>query len=285
MTEILFLLIQVSIGALVLAIGMGATFDDGLYLWRRPALLARSLLAMYVAMPLVAFALAKFLSLGPGVNAALLVLAVSAGAPLLPRRLESFGAGKFVFSLVAITSVLAIVVVPACVALMARHFEVAAEISAFEVAKAMTAAFLLPLAAGILFRALAPSLAERIAPRAAAICGAALMAALAVLLVMHWDLLLAVGVHGLAARALLLAAALAIGHVLGGPLPENRTALAVACATRHIGIAAVVATTLRGPGTMVVLVAYVIAALLVTIPYLYWRRRTLPLPTALSGHT
>ena len=29
--------------------------------------------------------------------------------------------------------------------------------------------------------------------------------------------------------------AVAIGHVLGGPHPDDRTALAIACATRHKG--------------------------------------------------
>jgi bile acid:Na+ symporter, BASS family len=64
------------------------------YLWRRPGLLLRSLLAMYVLVPLAALILVKALTLPPGVEIGLLVLAVSAGAPLLPRKLlpirESF---------------------------------------------------------------------------------------------------------------------------------------------------------------------------------------------------
>ena len=43
---------------------------------------------------------------------------------------------------------------------------------------------------------------------------------------------------------LLLLLALAIGHCLGGPHPDDRTALAIACATRHIGVAVIVATAL-----------------------------------------
>jgi BASS family bile acid:Na+ symporter len=39
----------------------------------------------------------------------------------------------------------------------------------------------------------------------------------------------------------------AIGHALGGPNPGHRTALAIACATRHIGIAVLVATSFPGP--------------------------------------
>ncbi len=48
MTEALLILVKVSVGVLILAIGMGATVADITYVWRRPGLLLRSLLAMYV---------------------------------------------------------------------------------------------------------------------------------------------------------------------------------------------------------------------------------------------
>ena len=64
MTEGLLLLLKVSVGLLILAIGMGSTFSDLAYLWRRPALLVRSLLAMYVLVPMAAFVLVSLLPLG-----------------------------------------------------------------------------------------------------------------------------------------------------------------------------------------------------------------------------
>jgi BASS family bile acid:Na+ symporter len=48
------------------AIGLGSTLADLTYLFRRPALLLRSLLAMYVAMPLAALALVRSLPLPSG---------------------------------------------------------------------------------------------------------------------------------------------------------------------------------------------------------------------------
>jgi BASS family bile acid:Na+ symporter len=71
----------------------------------------------------------------------------------------------------------------------------------------------------------------------------------------------------------LMVVALAIGHALGGPDPDDRTALAVACATRHVGLAVLVASAFPGIHTMTVIAAYAIASLLVSIPYLAWRRR------------
>jgi BASS family bile acid:Na+ symporter len=105
-------ILKLCVSVLIFAIGLGSRLADLAYLGRRPRLLLRSLLAMYVLVPLAAFAFAKLLPLGPGVKAALLVLAVSAGAPLLPRKLSKLGSGAYVFSLVVTSSLIAIVLVP-----------------------------------------------------------------------------------------------------------------------------------------------------------------------------
>lgn len=273
MTEALLTLLKLSVGALILAIGMGSTFSDLAYLWRRPGLLLRSLLAMYVLVPLAAFALVTLLPLAPGVKAAFLVLAVSAGAPLLPRKLGSFGSDAYVFSLVVTSSLLAIVVVPAWVALLAHHFGVAAELSPTDVAAAIAKAFLAPLAIGMVIRALLPKFSARVADRLLAIAGVVLTVTGLVLLVGGWQLFLEVSWQGMAALVGLLLIALAIGHILGGPSADDRTVLAISCATRHIGVAVVVATGFRGPKTAVLIAAYVVASALVAIPYLRWRRR------------
>jgi len=80
-TEGLLVALKVSVALLILGIGLGSTFADLLYIWRRPGLLLRSLLAMYVLVPLAAVVLVSVLPVNPAVKAALLVLAVSAGAP------------------------------------------------------------------------------------------------------------------------------------------------------------------------------------------------------------
>ena len=120
--------------------------------------------------------------------------------------------------------------------------------------------------------ALAPSLIARFADRAIAIAGAALTIASLALLITHWRILLEIKFNGMAALLVLMLISVALGHVLGGPLPGDRTALAIACATRHIGIAIIVAATFNGPRNVVILAAYAIATALVSIPYLMWRR-------------
>ncbi len=272
MTVVLLLLVKVSVGALILAIGLGATLSDIAYLWRRPRLLLRALLAMYVLVPLAAIIMVKLWPLAPGVKAALLVLAVSAGAPLLPRKLGKVGGGTFTVSLVVITSLAAIVVVPPWINLLARHFDAAIEISTLDIALMIVKAFLLPLAVGMGLGAFFPRLVGRFADRLAALAGLLLVTASLGLLAMNWSLLLQVQWSGLLALAVLLLIAMAIGHFLGGPEESDRTALAIACATRHIGIAVVVVAMFPGPRTIVVLAAYVAVSALVSLPYLKWRR-------------
>src|SRR5262245_58133516 len=274
MTPVLLIAIKLSVAALILAIGLGATLQDLLYLWRRPRLLLRALLAMYVLVPAAAVLLVALWPLAQGVKAALLVLAVSAGAPLLPRKLAAFGGSTFTVSLVVITSLVAIVLVPIWLNLLARHFDVAMDLHPLTIAWMIVKSFLLPLGVGMALGALFSKLAGAFAGKLAALAGLALTAAALLLLALHWDLFLEVRWDGFAALVVLLVIAMAIGHILGGPEPSDRTALAIACATRHIGIAVIVAAMFPGPRTIVVLAVYVVASVLVSLPYFRWRRHT-----------
>ena len=265
--------IKLAMSVLILSIGMGATLADATYLLRRPALLARSVLAMYVLVPLVTFVLVELLPLGTGVKAALLVLAISAGAPLLPRKLQNYGDGAYGFSLVVVSSFLAIVLTPLWVALLARHFGVAAELSWRQAASAISIAFLAPLVAGMVLGALFPALTARWATRLSTLAALTLAVASVVLLAGNWQMLAGIRPLGIVALLATMTIALAIGHLCGGPEDGDRTTLAIACSTRHLGIAVIIATAFQGPRTIVILASYVIASTVVSIPYLRWRRQ------------
>ena len=272
MTEALFLAIKVSVGALILATGMGARFSDIIYLWRRPQLLLRSLLAMYVLVPLAALLVVKIMPLTAGIKVALLVLAASSGAPLLPRKLQRFGSNTYTFSLLITSSLLAIVVVPAWLTFLSRYFDVSVEFSIVDVMAVIAKAFLLPLAIGMLLGALFPTANERIADKLWAVAGIVFIIACLALLALNWQVLLEMRGHGIVALVILMIVATAIGHILGGPDPDNRTALAIACCTRHLGVAVIVASAFRGPRAVVLLAAYIFCSSLVSIPYLRWRQ-------------
>jgi BASS family bile acid:Na+ symporter len=211
------------------------------------------------------------------VKVALLVLAVSGGAPLLPRKLSGIGDSAYVFSLIVNSALLAVVLVPLWISLLAPYFEISMRVSPAVVALVIAKTFLVPLLAGMLLRHLAPVLCERIADPLLAIGGMVLSLAGVAVLILRRDMLLDIHWPGVLADFLLILVAVAIGHTLGGPDPEDRTALAIACATRHVGVAIVVATTFQGPRTLVLVAAYVVTCAIVSVPYLLWRRHRIGL--------
>ncbi len=266
------IVLKVSVTLLIFGIGLESTPGDAARLFQQPRLMLRSLLAMYVLVPLAALVLVKTLPLGPGVEAGLLVLAVSAGAPLLPRKLLGIGDSAYVFSLVVISSVLAIVLVPVWLAVLEPVFPRLPHLAAGRVAVVLAESFFLPLAVGMAIRRLLPGIAKRASRIVTGAAGLALAGGAILLLASHWQLVLDAKWTGILALAVLIFLSLVIGHLMGGPLEDDRTALAVACATRHIGIAVVVATSVPGPRTSVILAVYILVSAAISLPYMRWRR-------------
>ena len=104
---------QVSLFVIVLGYGLRADFADLLYLFRRPALLVRSLIAVLVVMPAVAVVLARWFDFTPTVEIALVALAISPLPPLLPTREAKAGGGeRYGLGLMVVLALLSIALVP-----------------------------------------------------------------------------------------------------------------------------------------------------------------------------
>jgi BASS family bile acid:Na+ symporter len=270
----LVLALKASVAVLLFATGMSLTARDVVWLWRRPFLLAKSVLAMYVAAPVVAILMVRTLELPRPTEVALVVVAVCAGAPLLPRKLLRAGVDpSFIFSLVVATSLLAIVTVPASLHVLSEYLSFDPTATPGTVARAILKTFLLPLGAGMIVRALVPVLADRIDDVLLKVASVVLGVCALIVLVASWRRVAELGLPSLAAFAIFTTAAIAAGHLLGGPLPEDRTSLAVACATRHIGLALLVAANARSPQALSLVAGYLVASALVSVPYVRWRTR------------
>jgi len=126
---------------------------------------------------------------------------------------------------------------------------------------------------GMGLRAIFPAWSERLSDRVIIIAGVVLAASGIILLVIHREHLVGLSWQGVLALVGLLVFALFIGQLLGGPNRDDRTALAIACATRHVGVALIVATEFVGVRTVVLVVAYFVTAFIVSSIYLTWRRR------------
>jgi bile acid:Na+ symporter, BASS family len=268
------LLVRLSILSTVFALGLNATLEDITYLVHRPGLFVRSLLAMYVLTPLVAGLLVLAVAAPRPVQIAVLLMAISAGAPALPKRLLRLGANPpYVYSLAVIMAVLAIVTVPVSLALLSAFSRREATVAPGQIASALTMVFFAPLLAGMVVRSVAPALAERVGPLLMKLAGIILLVLVLLIAAMNLVAIRGIGLSGLAIIVLTTCAALAVGHVLGGPAPGDRTTLAIACATRSSGLGLLIAS-LNFPNAkpLPIVVAYLLISRAAVIPYIRWRK-------------
>jgi predicted Na+-dependent transporter len=187
--------------------------------------------------------------------------------------MASFGSRGYVFSLVVTSSLASIVLVPLSIGVLTEQFAAPVQVEPLTAAAVIGKSFLLPLAVGMILRALLPRVGERLANGLTVAAGLGLVVCAALLLLLNVPLLIEARWSGFGALVLLMVIALAIGHTVGGPDPDDRTALAVACATRHLGIAVLVATSFPGPRIVVLISAYIVISVAVSVPYLRWRKR------------
>jgi BASS family bile acid:Na+ symporter len=259
----------------VFTFGLKATPVDLLYLLRRPGLLARSLLSVFVIMPLVAVTLVILFNFRPTVEIVLVTLAISPVPPLLPRRTRAGGHSTYGLGLMAILSLVSIVAVPLVLSVLPRIFDRQLAIAPGRVASVILIGALAPLLSGMIVRALLPEIAERI-EKPVMLVGKILLPIVILVLVAGalpamWA---ALGNGTLFVLVLFTLAGLVIGHVLGGPQPEQSVVLALSTACRHPALALTIASTnfpdqQFGP----IILLYLIVNVLMGIPYIKWQQR------------
>src|SRR3954469_8011328 len=277
LASLITLALRLSIMLVVFSLGLGVKPTAVLYLRRRPRLLARSLLSMNVAMPLVAGCVATMFHLRPPVEIALLALAISPVPPLLPRKgLKAGGHAPYVFSLLVVAAVFSIVFIPAAVLLIGKTFDLNVRQSAASIAELVLFTVLFPLGAGILMRFFTPVLGGR-AMKPLSVAGSLLLllSLVPTLFTQAPAMISLVGNGTLAAITGFIVAGLLVGHVIGGSEPGNRTTLALFTAARHPGIAVAIAST-NFPQEKLVLptvLLYLLVNAIISSAYLSWRRK------------
>ena len=274
--QLVMLAFQVSILCTVFGFGLRATPDDLLYLVRRPGLLLRSVVAVFVIMPVVAVALDRMFDYRHTTEIVLVALALSPVPPLLPKKETKMGGHtSYALGLMAMLALLSIVVVPLSVTLIGRFFGRSFSMAPGAIARVVLIVAILPLVAGIAVRALLPGIAARIEKPVDVAARVLLPVAVLVLIAGSWQAIwAAVGEGTILAMTAFVAVGLLVGHVMGGPEPDHRIVLALSSAGRHPAIALSIAVAnfpdLRFGGTILL---YLIVSAIVGIPYLLWQRK------------
>ena len=279
LTTLIVFALQLSTGLSVVALGLKVTTSDAAFLFRRPDKLLNAMAAMYIAMPALAVAVGLLLDLPPASRIALVALSISPVPPVLPKRaLKAGGRESYAIGLLVAGSLLAIVLIPLAMELFQVLFSVPLQMTARSVASLLLSSVIAPLAAGMLLRALAPMLAERIAGPTATLGTVLLVAGLIALLIVHGQQLVSTfGPSTWAALGAFSALGLLIGHLLGGPRFNDRTVLALYTSARHPGMALAIAQA-NFPQERTVVIAILLALLvggIVSLPYAMWIKRQL----------
>jgi bile acid:Na+ symporter, BASS family len=274
------LLIKASLFAVVVAIGMASSWRDTTWLLRSPGLLLRSVVSMQVLLPLIAVLLATKLPLHPGVKIAIVMLSLSPVPPALPGKEMKVGGDRaYAVSLLLVSAVLAIVVIPASLRLLSDVTTFTLGIAPMAVAKLVATSILIPLAIGLLISTFAVDFSHRASPIVRKIGMVMLLLGIVPpIFAMLPAMRALIGDGTLAVCAVLCLAALLIGHALGGPDRDDRTVLALSTAMRHpaMAIALAKANFSHEPLVVPAILLYLIVALVVRLPYtkLSIRRQT-----------
>ena len=269
--------IQASIFLTVLGMGLAATWDHVTYLLRKPGLLARSFLSMFVIMPIICVCVALLSHLPPPIKVALVALAISPVPPFLPKKeLVAGGHGQYVISLLSLAAVSSIVFVPVVTSLFGTWFGRPTEAPAGKIAEIVLVTILVPLLLGIALRAYLPKLAEKVEGPVGFI-GLVLLVVCAVpLFIKLWPLISSFFGDGtvlsLAAIALV---GTAVGHFLGGPDATQRSVLGLSTSARHPAVAITAATSAYPDGKLALaaVLLYVLVVTIVTVPYVVWSKK------------
>ncbi len=278
--DILLAFTSLTVFALMLTIGVNQSLEQLTSLWHQREVLLRSYLAVIVLVPAVVVVLLWVFDLPPAVATGLAVLAAAPGAPLTTKRSQLAKADiTYITSLQLTLALLAVVVTPLTLAIFYALFELTIErVTPLEVASQIARVAFLPVIIGLLL--------QRFAPRLVAVIGKPLnvlanilflllVVALIVVLAMVPELRakLLLGGPAIVAILIMAAAALIIGHLLGGPHREQRAGLAVASIARNIGLALFIVGLSDAQQVIPTLVAYMLLGSAAAIPYSVWIKR------------
>src|SRR5262245_14131506 len=266
----LLVLVRITIFTLMLDIGITLPFEQLTSLWRRPALLIRSLLAVLVLFPAVVLLLLWLLDLPRAVVTGLAVLAAAPGAPLTTMRSQMAGGSTpYSASLQLTLALLAVLTTPLTLAIFHAMFVLETSgLESLEVARQVAIVQFLPVSIGLLVRRLVPGFAGVAAKPLTVLANVLFALLIAAILVPGMRMILHFGALPALAIVIMVGVSLALGHLLGDPIPDERAALAIATIARNVGLALFI-TALDRAGWVVPpsLLAYMLLGAIVAVAY------------------
>jgi predicted Na+-dependent transporter len=249
----------------MLAMGMSLTIAQIIQPLKNARLVALALLANFVLVPLLAYAITLVIPLEQSLQIGLVVLATAAGAPFLPKLVQgakgniAFGVGMMVL-LMVVTIFYLPIVLPLLLP--------GVSINPWDIAKSLIVLMLVPLAIGLLMKSHSPETTAQWQPVMNKISGLAMLILLVVGLGLNVSNIISlIGSNGLLALIIFIVGCLLIGLLLGGRDPGVRSVMGLGTAQRNVSAAILVsAQNFSGSNTLPFVLVAAILLLLILLP-------------------
>jgi BASS family bile acid:Na+ symporter len=223
----------------MLAMGLSLSVAQILLPLKNLRLVTLALLANFVLVPLLAYAITLVIPLEQSLQIGLIVLATAAGAPFLPKLVQGArGNIAFGVGLMVLLMVVTIIYVPLVLPLLLQGVSV----NPWDIAQSLIVLMLIPLAIGLLIKSHSPDSAARWQPVMNKISSLAILILLVVGLGLNASNIVSlIGTGGILALLIFILGCLLIGTLLGGRDPAERSVMGLGTAQRNISAAIVVA--------------------------------------------
>jgi BASS family bile acid:Na+ symporter len=241
----------------MLSVGLQTTAGDLRSLLRSKGLLLRSLLANFVAVPIVGIVLARTLPLKPGAATALLLLACTPGGiSALQFTTKIKGASLFAGSNAFLLTFVAVFLSPALLTLVLPG-DISVGIPYGRALLWILVFVLLPLVMGTLVRSRVERPAEKLSKLCAIMSVVLFIVVLVLIMGQRKEAMNAVGKEALLYMLLFIVISMAVGWFMGGPAKETRPVLATVTGMRHVVLCLIIAlNTFPDPAVQRPLVAF-----------------------------
>ena len=223
----------------MLAMGASLTMKEITTPLKNTKLVILALVANFIISPVVGVALAKVLQLESGFGIGLILVSVVAGAPFLPKLVET-AKGDIAFSvgLMVLLMVVSIIFAPIALPFMLPGVAV----SAWDIAKPLIFLMLIPLAIGLFLKARYAESADHLQPIFGQISNISLVFMGLLMLILNWSTLTgAIGSKAFLATIIFVAALFIIAYFMGGSKSSDRVVMGMGTGQRNIGASMAIA--------------------------------------------
>lgn len=272
MKQFVEVMVLIFVVSCVLGVGLSLTVSQILAPLRRIRPVALSLIANFVVVPGLAVLIAKTMSLSEPASIGLILLGAAAGAPFLPKIVDTAkGDLAFAAALMVMLMIASLAYLPLVLPLLLPGVSV----NSWQIARSLLVTMIGPLGVGLFVRARRESLAVRLRPFLGRLSNICLIIALVLIPAMNSQRLLdMVCTRAIPAAVLFVVASFGLGYLLGDRKSE-RQVLGFATAARNIPAALLVGgQNFDDPNVamMVIIVALLSLVLLAPLAIAFGRR-------------